>query len=1508
MKSSRRKQTNPNRVAAGTVDTSSVVVPLLGDTPVKEDEAVDEIVNDMEESRSPQPLLTRCPSSDFELPLDMHVSTHTGSLCFDSFSRKSSPQEHEREFQGSLVKRPRLQAPGEDFPTAYHRLGRQLLEIKNEPLANGNLGDELSSTQILDSASQEHEAEFHESLMKRQRLQASGEDFPTAYHRLGRQLLEIKNETLANGHLGNEFSSAQLQDSTPSPKDMINSLSALLPASDKPEEQTVFSELSQAPTPISLKLNKDINGESVSGKTDRIFHMDAYCDLCDREFCNKYFLKTHKANKHGIYEDSSPPAGNLPLPYTGLMIPQDPLASFNFKMDSVKPPLSEPLLPWSFKLDSSSQAKKPEDTASMKSAASSVNMFPVSCTSSTTSAEPSLKMCPIPLPQMESPKPAVSKSSIISSSSSGGGMPRTSDIVSINTCNATTILTNITNSIKSEISSSGAPPANDSSMEDYCHICQKHFCNKYYLRKHKQDVHGIAPENPPSNSNKRSRSGLLDLPMTSTNHMMLPQPLVSLAGMHSLPGMHGMPIMSSISNMTNMHPGLMVINPYSLPPVAIIPAGSLMPGQQLAPPPHPMRSQSLGMNPMSEPNILSNPPQTSVSSMNGHASTHSPKSSPNVYEGGVHCNICAKEFCNEFYLQIHKESKHGIRKHNEEEPRDKAISLVKDKNTDNTSPQSVSHNARSESASMMPRSPFDRTPSAESNMFICNFCNKDFSNKYLYRIHRIHDHGMNELIDPTLVENGELPHREHILNSMNESLRMATDACFASSFENPPSNKTQESVVCEICNKQLTNQYFLRLHKFHVHGVDPNANEKYNTKPDNSLLMSVCRPKTPPTSGSFLNSSLSQQSLNLTSASGKQPLLSFLPPKMDFKDMPPYPDFSRDFKSFRDMPPFLVDSLGSDLFRRSHNQVMHMDLNFFGLPSLGKLPMDDSVKLNFDPEAYCEICKKEFCSKYFLRTHKQNIHGIKNDAIPSSNSKSSDGDKSSTLSPPKPNLNISNGKPLDSLDKNPWRWKEPINSSRVICDICNKEVCNKYFLRTHKQKKHGIIPTSQSPNVSMNGSPIACDCDTASNTSSQADEKPFKMDPLILPQMIPLPPTERLSEKFNMKHLHFGNGNSNKEISLNNNTEQCETCNICNRMFKNLKWLKEHIMKDHSNNEALNMSSKKSSSLFTCKVCGVDFPAELSVQLHLIQEHNARVTLDTEESQIPTEEANLPASEGNSTRVAELYGRWTLRKKVTNHQRLKKYVCNRCGFDSHWLSSLLDHERNEHGFISDEAPSYCCKSCRHLFPSLNSLSAHLISIHELNIDEALHEVKFAEPTFPNSYKCAHCPAVFPTRSWGMAHVRHVHIRSRKDLAVKNSFVKNVFRCSFCCFKTHFAFRLQQHIKCRHTTSSRPVYPSSRILKPSSASNLNFHKSYDVSSPDDTSREDSTLMSASSMYKSITVSLLSGPECDGVKTPTKALDTETLLLHNYKLPICSSPVDSASFKMALQTSASAVVSL
>jgi hypothetical protein len=51
-----------------------------------------------------------------------------------------------------------------------------------------------------------------------------------------------------------------------------------------------------------------MNGQSVGGGANgvggeqqrKVFNSEAYCELCQKEFCNKYYLATHKATKHGI--------------------------------------------------------------------------------------------------------------------------------------------------------------------------------------------------------------------------------------------------------------------------------------------------------------------------------------------------------------------------------------------------------------------------------------------------------------------------------------------------------------------------------------------------------------------------------------------------------------------------------------------------------------------------------------------------------------------------------------------------------------------------------------------------------------------------------------------------------------------------------------------------------------------------------------------------------------------------------------------------------------------------------------------------------------------------------------------------------------------------------------------------------------------------------------------------------------------------------------------------------
>ena len=136
----------------------------------------------------------------------------------------------------------------------------------------------------------------------------------------------------------------------------------------------------------------------------------------------------------------------------------------------------------------------------------------------------------------------------------------------------------------------------------------------------------------------------------------------------------------------------------------------------------------------------------------------------------------------------------------------------------------------------------------------------------------------------------------------------------------------------------------------------------------------------------------------------------------------------------------------------------------------------------------CELCHKDFWNESFLNIHKLNEHGNYNEAfndslkLPNRNGKiwqkfepnkveiSNNTDKLHESTPKMPDL-----VPISSQYENPDRdvrsqnktYKANEDDTRraakyipVFCDICQKKLCNKYFLVHHKQKKHGISPSN----------------------------------------------------------------------------------------------------------------------------------------------------------------------------------------------------------------------------------------------------------------------------------------------------------------------------------------------------------------------------------------------------------------------------------------------------------------
>lgn len=1224
--------------------------------------------------------------------------------------------------------------------------------------------------------------------------------FPTAYHRLASEF-SMKGAFVPNGHNNSAMDSENNIDRNGN--DVIDG---------------DYGEKGDGEKP------KDRSG---------IFHPDAYCELCDKEFCNKYFLKTHKANKHGIYENSTSPFAPSvnPLP-PSMVLPQDySNLPFKLNMDYQLPPMKP----------ASNPPKPPTPQLTPNSsvpAASPRQSPPLSQGLSQTPVKPS----PAPSPLLTPSKPKSDTSSTTGSEN-------------------------------------GDKKIGGQDMEDFCEICQKHFCNKYYLKKHKNDVHGIAPPDTPMSGKRGGRppNSEIKLPATPSS---ADSPLIP----HSLANLPGLPNM----------PGVMVLNPF-LPPM-LLPGGLHGPMQPR--PPHlqmtsPLPYSGAASMPQScysdvksfSPGLFTTA-ATSISPTAG-ISTEALRNlgipipegaSPNealrrmglmspdgqitsdilrgmgIIGEEAFCDICRKEFCNKYFLKIHKANKHGIytdepllppgmvgamnmtlptkssdstantsesgrssdkerecdrerdreRERNREREHDRERDRDRERERDRERDRELAKdNCNGNKPESSPKAA--TTPVSQPSEFLtnCNLCSQEFASKYAYRIHRIQAHGMinepfneAELAEEAFrLHNGELP--KHVSNKIAEEIsameRNSEAAGFSTMFGSMVAAKLADRVTCDICNKELCNKYFLKVHKMKVHGIDIQAQER-----------------SPKAGTTMQQSERSYPKLDFSPSAGS---------RMDFNN------FARTFNLKPDQPKEMgMSRPNSSTSMDNANQHVERPSN------------EELVKMGMDPEAYCEICKKEFCSKYFLRTHKQNIHGIppktesqeKMHTMQTMHSVQSmvmgGGSMAphlalstpllptsfmSNMSPFGQNkpMNLSsasflgNGFGVRTPKSNPGKPKEPQNSARVTCELCNKELCNKYFLRTHKINKHGILPEDLSPCASLNMSPNTSDIETSSNSSFPMDfhDKSMQSPKLNLENSKLF--TNRMDDSQN-QYSEALNLKMKSEYERFSNNNEAETCHLCNRKFKSSKWLKQHILKDHAGLTALSPTMEKAFNLGgryaplelrTCSVCSIVFPSEMSMQLHMIQEHNAQVTIKTEGS---GPASNDFESRGLFSGTVKKYG---LKPRFSFSLKQKSYNCSVCNHSSKWLSNILSHERCVHG-IDHNTKKFQCKSCRKVFRKSRVLRLHMMKVHG---DYSMTERS------QKQYRCTTCDKSFPTPLQCHLHIRKDHIRAH-SFRVNNHRSDVRHHCSKCSFSTRFPKQLQRHVL-RCTASEKAANKASLLF-------------------------------------------------------------------------------------------------
>ncbi|KAL7668286.1 hypothetical protein ACOME3_008993 [Neoechinorhynchus agilis] len=118
------------------------------------------------------------------------------------------------------------------------------------------------------------------------------------------------------------------------------------------------------------------------------------------------------------------------------------------------------------------------------------------------------------------------------------------------------------------------------------------------------------------------------------------------------------------------------------------------------------------------------------------------------------------------------------------------------------------------------------------------------------------------------------------------------------------------------------------------------------------------------------------------------------------------------------------------------------------LPCLNEAERKSLKESGVDPDSYCVLCMKSFCSKYFLRTHQQNMHNVRQMSSSTTIATKRWKLDSATIANDCANSSGSNAPPKPK-NHSPAQ-------SRVRCSVCNKDLCNKYFLKSHLQNVHKI--------------------------------------------------------------------------------------------------------------------------------------------------------------------------------------------------------------------------------------------------------------------------------------------------------------------------------------------------------------------------------------------------------------------------------------------------------------------
>ncbi|KAI1706142.1 Zinc finger, C2H2 type family protein [Ditylenchus destructor] len=449
---------------------------------------------------------------------------------------------------------------------------------------------------------------------------------------------------------------------------------------------------------------------------------------------------------------------------------------------------------------------------------------------------------------------------------------------------------------------------------------------------------------------------------------------------------------------------------------------------------------------------------------------------------------------------------------------------------------------------------------------------------------------------------------------------------------------------------------------------------------------------------------------------------------------------------------------------------------------------------------YCDLCKKEVCNKYFLRTHMLKMHNIVIDENKSV---------------------IAN---IDTLEK------ERSGSISFRCDICQVNMQTRNDLRQHKREAHGLAPTPlltpplsgslQTTPSRKSGIHTALSASGPSMVSQQSQKL---MGQRFFGQPVPDNLSDENEQNENDEETKpkiesdENAGTSlaaNVEMILNSiaggkiGAEKALSQVLAQGLASNAQVKKEADGSEDANSMDNNVPSSSASSTFEaansatssvststpkCEICGQEFADQVMLKLHHINQHSLgngnilSLLTQQQQNQLPNDGSDIMQSLTQIALEMAKANHAQNQGSMINNQALAapvQHTCTHCNRQYKSKLALQNHTKLvHHNFVAKLSPtkkskrpvispkkvkklrsSFTCMKCQRRFSTRAECSEHIIAhLKAEKENENLQNQAFTAPNSQQSLRNT-SPAVKSFRSNSFGNGGHQEQDSNNNSA------------------------------------------------------------------------------------------------------------------------------------------------